>query len=160
MDVRKPTRTAHSYPQVLAGPPDQVFPLLCPVREREWVPGWDPSLVLSNSGVAEDGCVFITPDDDGPAATWVVTDYQPPRRIAFVKLTPGELVTRIAIDLEPGDDPDGRPGGTRARVAYEYTALGPQGEAFVEGCDEAWYREFMEAWEGVLNRYLREGSGD
>jgi hypothetical protein len=39
MDVRPPRRAQHTYVQALRAAPAEVFPLLCPVREREWVPG-------------------------------------------------------------------------------------------------------------------------
>lgn len=35
-----------------------VFPLLCPVREREWLPGWQADIVHSTSGLVEEGCIF------------------------------------------------------------------------------------------------------
>ena len=33
--IRHPNRVKHSYTQSISGTPDQVFPLLCPVRELE-----------------------------------------------------------------------------------------------------------------------------
>jgi hypothetical protein len=36
----------------VAAPPDRVFPLLCPVRERDWLEGWEADMVYSASGVA------------------------------------------------------------------------------------------------------------
>ena len=55
-------RTVRSYTQRIEAPPDSVFPLLCPVREAEWLAGWSEVLemVHSDSGLAEDGCVFMT----------------------------------------------------------------------------------------------------
>ena len=61
MRVEKPNRVSRSYTQHLGAPPTEVFPLLCPVREAEWVKDWRPRLVLSDSGFAEPDCVFITP---------------------------------------------------------------------------------------------------
>ena len=59
-------RVSHEYTQTNDAPPEKVFPLLCPVREADWVPGWQYRLIYSESGVAEDGCVFSTPNDAGP----------------------------------------------------------------------------------------------
>src|SRR5208283_1284485 len=39
---------------------DKVFPLLCPVREYEWFNDWKCTMVYSESGVAENNCVFYT----------------------------------------------------------------------------------------------------
>ena len=60
MHVRQPNRVTHSYTQQLIAPPDRVFPLLCPVREAEWIDGWQPVLVLTLGGFAEADCVFTT----------------------------------------------------------------------------------------------------
>ena len=59
------TRVTHEYSQTNDAPPEKVFPLLCPVREEEWVPGWQGRVIYSQSGVAESSCVFATPNEDG-----------------------------------------------------------------------------------------------
>ena len=77
-------RVSHEYTQANDAPPEKVFPLLCPVREADWVPGWQYRLIYSGSGLAEDGCVFSTPNDAGPETVWMVTHYDPTAfRIAF-----------------------------------------------------------------------------
>ena len=86
MPAFKAVRVSHEYTQTNEAPPDKVFPLLCPVREADWVPGWKYNLIYSESGVAEDGCVFSTPNDGGPDTTWMVTRYDPRRTPS---LTPG-----------------------------------------------------------------------
>ena len=60
----------------LLGPAAKVFPLLCPVREMDWAEGWEPEKVISESGVAERNCVFLTPDKDG-SAIWYITRHEP-----------------------------------------------------------------------------------
>ena len=148
--VNPPTRARHSYTQRIHAGPEAVFPLLCPVREHEWVPGWATDWVISASGVAEEGCVFQTPGEgDLPPAVWVVTEHDPGTfHVAMVKTQPGYLVTRLQIDLAP----DG--GDTLSTISYEYTALGPEGEDFVERCTPEWYEEFMQGWEEVMNAFL------
>lgn len=152
MIVEKPTRAIRTYVQDLAAPPARVFPLLCPVRETEWVEGWDPIFVASASGLAEADCVFVTrgaPQD----AVWYVVRHEPPREVEFVKITPGVTACRITISLTPSG-----PDRTAARVTYAHTAIGEAGRSFVEGFTEAFYREFMRRWEDALNGHLiREG---
>ena len=93
-------RIAHEYTQTNSASPERVFPLLCPVREAEWVPDWQYRLIYSESGIAELGCVFTTRDDDGSETTWVVTEYAPVAfKIAFAWFTPGLLVAQINIQL-------------------------------------------------------------
>jgi hypothetical protein len=155
MRIMAPVRVSRSYTQTLEGTPEEVFPLLCPVREREWVEGWDPELVVSASGVAERDCVFITPDG-ARQATWVITEHEPAAgRVEMIKVTPGYLVIRLRITVRPlGGGAAARQ--TAAEVSYQYTALDEEGAAFVAGRTEAAYATFMRAWEDALNRFLRQ----
>jgi hypothetical protein len=149
--VRAPCRVRHVYTQSIQALPAEVFPLLCPVRECDWVPGWRPDWVISASGVAERGCVFQTPAEGGnPPATWYVTRHDPQAcEVEMIKTIPGHTVTRLEIRLRE----DGS-AGTRAEIAYEFTALGPAGEAFVKTCTSSWYEAFMRGWEAAMNDYL------
>lgn len=151
MQVLRPVRASQSYTQHLVGRPAEVFPLLCPVRECDWVDGWNPRLVISDSGVAEPDCLFVTGTATSESV-WVVTEYTPPEHIAFVKVTPDETVGFIDIVLSASAD-----GGTDALVAYTLTALSDQGAAAVNAFTVAYYREFMLAWETQLNHFLRTG---
>ena len=95
-------RRSHQHTQLNDAPPDRVFPLLCPVREAEWVPGWKHQMIYSESGVAEDGCVFMTPNESGPETVWQVTCYDPSNfRIAFAWVRPGLVATQLRISLSP-----------------------------------------------------------
>lgn len=148
MTTSHPTRVTHSYIQHLHAPPDVVFPLLCPVREREWEPGWDPAWILSTSGVAEEDCVFATEDEHGQSV-WVVTDHQPATYVRMYQFTPGLVLTRLDITLHPHEA-----NATTADVQYRYTALSEAGAAWVAKRTADWYARFMERWERELNNYL------
>jgi hypothetical protein len=154
MNVQPPVRVTHTFTQTLVGTPGEVLPLLCPVREAEWVPGWAPRLVLSASGVAEPDCVFLTPDvAAGPdaEAVWTILGIdESAGAVEMLKVTPGFLVVRLMIVLAAHDQ-----GGCRAEVTYRYTALGPAGEAYVCERSAAAYEHFMRGWEEALNVYLR-----
>ncbi len=152
MKIKKPNRKQHSYVQSLSAPPERVFPLLCPVAELEWVPGWRPDLVLTNSGVVEPGCVFVTPAKPADAI-WIVTHHDPENHeVEMHKVTPEHTVCRLTIALAA----DG-PNRTHAEITYSYTALSPAGEAFLEEFTESWYTTFMQEWEQALNHYLTTG---
>ena len=148
MIIRTPDRVRHSYTQQLDAPPDAVFPLLCPVREVDWVPGWSPRLVVSATGLAERDCVFTTPEGDGEA-TWVITEHEPAeRRVEMLKVVPGQLVVRLHIVVRPREG-----GGSAADVTYTYTALDAVGAAYVASRTPEVYAEFMRGWERSLNDY-------
>ncbi len=99
MKVVPPKRVSRSYTQTLVAPPEAVFPLLCPVREADWIPDWDALLVVSTSGVAEEDCVFIT-EAGADKTFWYTTRYEPKNGfIEFVRFTPGLTATRLSIQL-------------------------------------------------------------
>ena len=144
-------RVTHEYTQTNYAPPETVFPLLCPVREADWVPGWRYRLIYSHSGFAEAGCVFIT-EENQSETTWIVTEYDPIAfRIAFVWVKPGEVTAQIRVSLEPSA------AGTKALIRYTYTALSLAGNQEVERFDDNWFRHKMQSWEAAINHYLRTG---
>ncbi len=149
----KGMRMSHEYTQTNDAPPDKVFPLLCPVREVDWVPGWQYRLIYSESGLAEDGCVFATPSDAGQETIWMVTHYDPKvYTIAYAWVEPGMVATQVRISLGPA------PGGkTSARICYLYTGLSGAGNAVLERYTPEWFRKKMQSWEAAINHYLHTG---
>lgn len=152
MKVARPVRATRSYTQRLVAGPAAVFPLLCPVREADWIEGWDPPLVVSNSGFAEPDCVFTTaatPVD----AIWYITRHEPAAGfVEMIKITPGVTACRLSIQLRAVE------GGSEALVTYSHTSLGPEGDAFVAAFTEEYYRGFMQDWEARINYYLQHES--
>lgn len=147
-------RVSHDYIQTNDASPEKVFPLLCPVREAEWVPGCQYRLIYSESGMAEDGCVFTTPNDAGPETVWMVTHYAPAAfKVAYAWVQPGVIATQIRIALAhaPGDK-------TSARIRYLYTGLSSAGNAVLYGYTREWFQSKMQSWERAINHYLRNGN--
>ena len=155
------SRVVHEYTQTNPASPDRVFPLLCPVREADWLPGWQYRLIYSDSGVAELGCVFTTSNPPASVShnsvatetTWIVAEYDPSAfRIAFVWFDPGSIITEIRIQLTPDER-----GATRTHIRYRYTGLSPEGNRELEHCDQKWFEAKMQNWETTMNHYLRTG---
>ena len=147
MDIQSPVRVTHRYAHRVGAPPAEVFPLLCPVRERDWIPDWNPRLVISESGVAEEGAVFFT-DVEDREATWLITEHDAASgRIRMVQLVPG----LVLIDLEILVSAAG--GGTECDIVYTYTALSDEGEAWVAARTPEWFAGFISEW-NLLNDYF------
>ena len=147
-------RVVHEFNQINDAPPEKVFPLLCPVREADWVPQWQYRMIYSESGIAEQGCVFITPEEDGSEAIWHCTEYQPEAlRIAYDWVRPGLMAAQIHIQLEARDD-----GKTNAHLRYSYTALSEAGNAELYRMDRAWFEDKMNSWQSAINHYLQTGT--
>ncbi len=149
MKIIKPNRVTRSFTQHLASSPLEVFKLLCPVREAEWIEGWDPLLVVSQSGYAEQNCSFVTASL--PAnAVWYVTRHEPENLfLEMIKISPGITACRLTIQVRPSQS------GSTADVTYMHTSLGPEGDAFVAGFTEEYYAGFMADWETRMNDFLR-----
>lgn len=149
MRVVDPCRVTRSYVQKIQAGPEKVFALLCPVRETEWVKGWDPLVVYSRSGLAEPECIFLT-GEGAPDSVWVITRRDGEQyALEIVKVTPWTTVAKITIHLTANEA-----GGTDAEVTYSYTALNEEGREFVENYTEGYFTEFMQYWEAAINDYL------
>lgn len=152
MKIIPARRVSRTYTQHLIGSVEAVFPLLCPVREADWISGWDPLLVVSASGVAERDCAFVTPSLPSNAI-WYITRHEPASGfVEMLKLTPGVTACRLSIQLRA------TPGGSEAAVTYCHTSLGPEGDAFVAAFTVDYYLKLMQDWEARLNHYLQHGT--
>lgn len=148
MNIRPPNRVTHTYTQRLVAPPAAVFPLLCPVREADWIDGWNPLLVLSHSGLAEPDCVFVT-DSRPYDAVWFITRHEPERGfVEMIKVTPDVTACKLTIRVRAAEP------GSEADVTYSHTSLGPQGDVFVASFTTEFYVQFMREWEERMNHYL------
>jgi hypothetical protein len=137
---------------ILRAAPHVVFPLLCPVREYDWIQPWRCEMLYTDSGMAELDCVFTTQfPDDGPVDTWVVSKYEPPACIEFVRINPLRSI-RYCIVLTP--EPDGT---TRAVWSQVTTGLNPEGNALVEGLTDSDYHQEMTMLQKMLDHYLETG---
>ena len=155
LGTQRPNRVKHSYTQSVSGTPRDVFPLLCPIREHDWAPGWSTDWVISRSGLVEQECLFQTPAKAGAkdASIWIVTRHDPSAyEVEMYKVTPGQTVGKLAISLTAQGAME-----TRAQISYEFTSLGPDGDAFLDEFTEESYEKFMRGWETAINHYLVTG---
>lgn len=159
MTTFKGNRVVHEFTQANPAPPEKVFPLLCPVREADWLPGWEYRMIYSESGIAESGCVFTAPNASGKElvgaeTTWIVTEYDPDAfRIAFVWIHPEMIITEVRIRLTPAAN-----GTTCTHIRYRYTGLSLDGNRELAGYDQKWFAEKMQNWERMMNHYLLTGT--
>ena len=149
----KGIQVSKTYQQVNQAAPEVVFPLLCPVREKSWLDGWDYTMIYSVSGLIEEGCVFSTPHHGKHNTIWYVTVCDKVNyKIEFVRVTPEEEVVRINIGLTGRDD-----GTTTTTITYQYTALNEEKNEWLKTQFEDSFRESMIWWEKAINHYLRTG---
>ena len=153
--IHTPNRVKHCYTQSINGTPEQVFPLLCPVSELDWAPGWSIDWVISTKGLVEQECMFQTPPAAGTknASIWIVSRHAPDDfQVEMYKVTPGLTVGKLAISLTASSADI-----TKAQISYEFTSLGTDGDAFLESFTTERYENFMRGWEAAMNHYLKTG---
>jgi hypothetical protein len=150
----EPRRVIVEYEGTVQGTSEEVFPLLCPSREADWIPGWEAELIHTETGFAELGCVFTT-DETGPfgPGVWVFVGFEKDRFVELVRFMPNILI-QIRVAVEP-DHAAGGSGGSTVRWDYALTGLTPEGSAMLPD-SEAMQQKLGGACE-ALDHYLRTG---
>ncbi|HEY0932531.1 MAG TPA: SRPBCC family protein [Trebonia sp.] len=130
-------------------PPDAAFRLFTPRGERDWADDWHPHFPAAAPDDTEPGTVFQTAAH-GQQTTWLVTERQPGRRIAYARVTPGDQAGTVTVDLTPAG------GVSEVAVTYQLTALSDQADAELADF-AAGYADFLRSWQDdittLLNRH-------
>ncbi len=146
-------QASKTYKQINNAPPEVVFPLLCPVREKDWLDGWDYKMIFSKSGLIENGCVFSTPHHGIEETIWYVSEYDKLNfKIEFVRFTPKEEVVKINIFLV-----DNGNSTTSVNITYQYTALSSIKNDWIKHKLDDEFEENMQWWEKAINYYIENG---
>jgi len=146
-------QASKTYKQINNAKPEVVFPLLCPVREKDWLDGWDYIMIFSKSGLAEKGCVFSTPHHGEQQTIWYVTEYDTENYIIeFVRVTPTEEIVKINICLS-----DNGNGTTTSNITYQYTALNETKNSWIREKLNDEFKASMIWWEKAINYYIEKG---
>jgi hypothetical protein len=137
--------------QNLKAKPSDVFPLLCPKREYDWIPGWNCDIIYSKSGFAEQDCIFNTHFPNDCFETWVTDKYIPNQEIQFIRVSE-ERVIRYSIQLTENTD-----GTTRACWEQTITSLNQKGNSYIEKFDDNAFFLKIKHLEKLLNHFLEIG---
>lgn len=137
----------------IAAPAGDIFPLLCPVREYDWIENWQCEVIFTDSGAAENNCIFTTDRPGEGQRKWVVSRYEPPKAIEFVIFQQGSVVIRLDLYLSENGD-----GTTRVRVTHTITALNEDGAAAIQHLEPETIRARWRYLEKALKHYLDNGS--
>lgn len=131
-------------------PAARVFPMLCPVREHDYLPDWKADLLHSVSGVAELGCVFQTGGGDQPQQIWQITRFEPELGIIqFAMCTPDSHVSRLDISVaERGAS------ACDVEFAYTHAAIAEVGNSFVDSFTDELFQAKMQNFRQRLSSYL------
>jgi hypothetical protein len=149
----KAKRITRTYRQNISGTAETVFPLLCPVREAEWLEGWRYQIIHSVSGLAEEGCVFATPGNDEEDTVWVITRHDTAYyEVDFVRFTPASRTCVLKIAVTPDGESD-----STVDISYTYTGITEEGNAWIDNFTEESFLEAVKFWERSMNHFLKTG---
>ncbi len=126
-----------------------MFPLLCPEREKEWLPGWDARMIHSGQRRRRARRGFRDRACGRPHAAGCVAEYDPPRRIAFARWQPDGLVVHIEIVLARQHT-----GGTAVGICYTFTAVTETGASTLAAMGEDAWLKNMGAWQASMNQWF------
>ena len=137
----------------LDAPRTRVVPLFTARGEREWAPGWDPTIL---SGAEERGSAFQTCKGDGQKTTWIVVDYRPSEgRASYARLAHDSNIGLVDVVCTEAQD-----GGTDVSVRYTLTPLHAGAEAFVSDfLDPQHYERMINEWHAATTAALARGQG-
>ncbi len=137
--------------QHIQAEPEAIFPLLCPVREHDWILPWKAEIIYTKSGIAEEGCIFRTGNAEDGTDIWVMTHYEPSRRVGFVRVN---ALRAIRYDIRVGAAGDG---SSRLLWQQEITALDEAGDQHVAELRQEDFTAMVAAAERMLQHYLDTG---
>ena len=149
----RPKRVTRAYCQTIKTTPEKVFPLLCPVREAEWLDGWQYDMIYSDSGLVEEGAVFSTPYEGEEDTLWIVTKHDTQNHeIVFARFTPNSKTCILKIAVKPKDE-----NSSYVDISYTYTGITQAGNDFIDQFSEDAFFEAMTFWEKSMNYFLDTG---
>ena len=127
----------------------EIFPLLCPKREEEWIPGWECEVIWSDSGYNEEGAIFRTLKAYGTELFWTTLQYDISSKIVDFLITASNLyVFRFKIKLEKNDN------GFAITFMQVFTSISEEGNAFLERYRSEDFNGRLKNLEEFMNRHL------
>ena len=149
-------RITRTYTQHINASADRVFPMLCPVREKDYLEDWNAEILHSESGVAELGCIFQTVGADGSKSLWLITTHDASAgKIEFAVYTVDSHISTLNIQLRSNDNGN----STFITFTYIHTAISEKGKAFIQKFTLELFEQKMANFEKSLNRYLTDLDG-
>lgn len=106
----------------------EIFPLLCPKLEEEWIPGWKCEVLHSQSGFNETGAVFKTVQPFGTELIWYTNVYDMVKgHVEFTLLSPDTVVFNFKIRVQPVQN-----NKCMLTFIHRFLSIGPKGNNLIE----------------------------
>ena len=129
-------------------PIERAFPLFTPIGEIDWAPGWHPDFLHPTDGATQAGMVFTTAADD-VTTLWACTDWAPAEhRVRYARVTPSNRFGFVDVRCIA----DGA--STQVEVGYQFTALGPKGEAYMAALTPEAFAAMIDEWKRLIKERI------
>lgn len=130
-------------------PPAEAFKLFTAAGERLWVPGWSPAIL--GALPQHPGLVFTT-GSGADSTIWTVIDSDPAAgHVRYSRVTLGSRAGIVTVQVTAEG------AGTRVDVAYDLTALSPEGETALHAFAPDRFAEMLREWQRLASAMLAEG---
>lgn len=154
MEAFQAQRIVREYRDRIEAPAAEVFPLLCPVREHEWLPGWSSRMIYSDSGLIEKDCIFVGSFLGNGSDVWICTAFDPDAFVKeFVIVGSGRRVVNMRVQLKAQAD-----GSTDIAWRTVITPLNEAGNTEVRGLTDEAYQHMMGNLVKCLKYYCATGT--
>ncbi|HEY5955964.1 MAG TPA: hypothetical protein VIV60_05400 [Polyangiaceae bacterium] len=133
--------------------PADVFPLLCPLREHEWIPTWKAEILYSLSGHAELDCTFTTDSPAEGKRTWICTRYEPDSATSYRSYSDAGYIMCLDITLRPVDKAH-----TEVTWLRRFVATTTSGQDWMNSLDPAAAAKATQKLASLLDHFLSTGT--
>lgn len=149
-------RIVKSYHWEFSADAKTVFMLLCPTKEIDWIEEWSNlhTLIYSESGIAEDACVFTTDMPGEGRAVWLATKYSLENtNIEYVKhLIDKEVIIRWSMEVKPLTH-----NSCAVFIVYNITGLSEAGNDFADKLGQEGFPFLVVRLQKLIDYYLMTG---
>lgn len=131
---------------------EEVFPLLCPKKEEEWIPGWECETIWSNSGYNEESAIFKTVKPYGTELYWTTLQYDINSKIVdFLLTAPRLYMFRFKIEIHVSSD-----SLLSITFTQTFTSISEEGNILLKRYRSEDFGERLKNLEEFMNRYLED----
>ncbi len=126
---KKGDRYDFKFEMTLSSIRDSIFPLLCPIREYEWLNDWKCTMIYSESGIAENNGIFYVKMGFPlfKKQVFQVINYVPNENITFLIFLNNLTTLKFSLTLESVSD-----SSTKLTLDYKLTGLSGFGNLFLK----------------------------
>lgn len=129
---------------------EEIFPLLCPKKEEEWIPDWKCETIWSNSGYNEEGAIFKTIKPYGTELYWTTLQYDLNKKVVdFLLTAPRLYMFRFKIEIHAE-----RNGVLSLTFTQVFTSISEEGNRLLNRYRGEDYEARLKSLEEFMSCYL------